>query len=156
MARLVAGIDIGLDGGVAVLKDDGTVVAAHRMPRTVSAHGKHVVDAKALHGLVPASCALVVIEFTHTFGHESRSACFSFGRSTGKTQAVLELLRVPFSEVTPQMWKAEVLEGTKKDKAAAIGYCKARWPRLDFGGHDGVADALCMAEYARRQLTGSK
>jgi len=153
---LVCGIDIGLDGGVAVIDTAGKIVSVDVMPRTVSPHGKHVVDAVGLKRLIPASCRLVVIEFTHSFGHESRSACFSFGRSTGKTQAVLELAGVPWEEVTPQMWKAEILEGTKKDKAAAIGYCKSRWPQYDIGRHDGKADSLCMAEFARRRLVGNK
>lgn len=153
---LVVGLDIGLDGGVAVLDlTTARVISTSIMPRTLTAHGKHVVDAVALKKLLPASACLTVIEFTHSFGHESRSSCFSFGRSTGKTQAVLELMGMAYEEVTPQMWKAEILEGTKKDKAAAIGYCKARWPKHDIGKHDGIADSLCMAEFARRRVLGT-
>lgn len=157
--RLFAGVDIGLRGGVAVLDERAQVLRACNMPLKSDPHGKQVIDTEALyncfgdHDQTFTAFSLVAYEYVHSFGHESRSSCFSFGRSAGRVQAVLELLRLPAVEPTPQMWKAEILAGTKKDKAAAIGYCNARWPGFS-KDHDGIADALCLAEYARRQVIG--
>ena len=56
--------------------------------------------------------------------------------------------------VTPQAWKAAILAGTPKDKTAAIQHVDRVYPSLniDVGTkkviyHDGVADAVCLAEY---------
>ena len=152
--RLFAGVDIGLRGGVAILDEHARVFRHCVMPTRTDPHGKKVIDPEAFYNCFgDAKFDLVAYEYIHSFGHESRSSCFSFGRSAGRVQSVLELLRLPTVEPTPQMWKAEILAGTKKDKAAAIGYCNARWPGF-CKDHDGIADALCLAEYARRQVIG--
>ena len=48
-----------------------------------------------------------------------------------------------------------VLLGLTHDKAGAVQFCTARWPQTDLVlprcrvPHDGIADALCLAEYGR-------
>ncbi len=71
-------------------------------------------------------------------------------------------LRIPHLAVTPQAWKKAVLAGTARDKAAAIAFATRRFPGVPLLAtprsrtpHDGVADAVCLAEYARRLVAGA-
>ena len=80
----------------------------------------------------------------------------------GEIVGLLKGLRLPHQEKTPVTWKRKVL-GSKRGentKAAAIAYVQTRFPDGNdwlYKGrahkltkpHDGVADAICIAEYAR-------
>lgn len=154
---VICGIDLGLGGAIAFLDERAKLLAVYAMPVTKNTRGKNDVDAVSLNRILALypEIEVVCMEYVHSFGNEGRSSIFSFGRGTGKVQAVLELRGLAYEEVTPQAWKKEVLAGTKKDKAAAIGFALHRW--LDAGlprKHDGIADALCLAEFARRRLVG--
>ena len=87
------------------------------------------------------------------------SSAFRYGTGYGMIQGVLSTLRIPYVLVTPQSWKKVVLsglawKGTKK--AASIQWCERRYPNYNLlrtprctTPHDGMADALCLAQLAR-------
>lgn len=82
---------------------------------------------------------------------------FSFGQSVGYIKGVLEAFRIPYQEVSPKRWKSEF--GLNSDKAASAEVCKRLFPDVTLLAsprckkpHDGMAEALLMAEYARRKL----
>ena len=82
---------------------------------------------------------------------------FSFGQSVGYIKGVLESFRIPYQEITPQKWKKEF--GLNSDKAASAEVCRKLFPDVSLLAtprckkpHDGMAEALLMAEYARRKL----
>lgn len=82
---------------------------------------------------------------------------FSFGQSVGYIKGVLEAFRIPYQEITPQKWKKEF--GLNSDKAASAEVCRKLFPEVSLLAtpkckkpHDGMAEALLMAEYARRKL----
>jgi crossover junction endodeoxyribonuclease RuvC len=54
--------------------------------------------------------------------------------------------------VTPQRWKKTMLDGQGKDKDAARFKAQALFPQIELHlkKHDGRADALLIAEFARR------
>jgi crossover junction endodeoxyribonuclease RuvC len=61
-----------------------------------------------------------------------------------------------FIVVDSRKWKNRVLIGTTKDKQAAIDYCLSKFPDISLLAtprsrkhHDGIADAICISEYAR-------
>jgi crossover junction endodeoxyribonuclease RuvC len=95
---------------------------------------------------------LVVIESVHAMPKQGVSSTFTFGRSFGRIETIVEMLRIPHELITPQKWKATVLAGTAKDKAAAIEYVQRRHPDVNLiqpkcrTPHDGIADAICMAD----------
>jgi hypothetical protein len=161
--KLVCGIDLGLEGGVAFMDLAGDEVWAAAMPTRKNSHGGKDVDVLALRVILrdqtrDRGCerlTRVVIEHTHAFGKERPKSIFSFGRGTGRVQALLELEGYGYEEVQPTAWKKVVLAGTKRDKAAAIGWVRGRWPRLMTQDKDGIADAVCLAEYARRLTLGA-
>lgn len=82
---------------------------------------------------------------------------FSFGQSVGYIKGVLEAFKIPYQEITPQKWKGEF--GLNSDKAASAEVCRKLFPDISLLAtpkckkpHDGMAEALLMAEYARRKL----
>lgn len=82
---------------------------------------------------------------------------FSFGQSVGYIKGVLESFRIPYQEITPQKWKKEF--GLNSEKAASAEVCRKLFPEVSLLAtprckkpHDGMAEALLMAEYARRKL----
>ena len=82
---------------------------------------------------------------------------FSFGQSVGYIKGVLESFRIPYQEISPQKWKKEF--GLNSEKAASAEVCRKLFPDVSLLAtprckkpHDGMAEALLMAEYARRKL----
>jgi crossover junction endodeoxyribonuclease RuvC len=82
---------------------------------------------------------------------------FNFGQSVGYIKGVLESFRISYQEITPQKWKKEF--GLNSKKAASIEVCRKLFPDVSLLAtqrckkpHDGMAEALLMAEYARRKL----
>jgi len=83
---------------------------------------------------------------------------FNYGMGFGELKGLLTGLGVPYKEIQPQRWKKDILQGTKKDKGAAIKYCQMAYPTIDLTPgrktkpHDGIADAVCIAEYCKKEF----
>lgn len=164
---VVVGIDPGLDGGVAALFLDGRALWAVPMP--VLAGKRRELDAARLFDRLRPICPdlrgvrlvrLAVVERVASRPGQGVAGVFSFGRTVGRIEGVLAALGIPVEQPTPQRWKAEVLAGTAKDKAAAIAYAARRFPGINLVpegkrvAHDGIAEALALAEFGRRLLSG--
>lgn len=85
------------------------------------------------------------------------TSMFKFGENFGFIQGLLTANRIPFELVTPQKWKKEFQ--ITSDKNSSIAVCKRLFPDVSLRrtdrckkDHDGIAEALLMAEYARRRL----
>ena len=86
------------------------------------------------------------------------TSMFSFGQSYGFILGVLAALGIGVQLVPPGTWKKEFsLIG--KDKAASVEVCKRLFPGVNLlpsekcrKDSDGMAEALLMAEYARRKM----
>ena len=111
--------------------------------------------------LVGAQPALVVVEKVGAMPGQGVTSMFNFGMGYGMWVGMLAALGFPYELVAPQKWKAAVLGGTKKDKRAAIEYVQRRFPDVSLLAtprskvpHDGMADAACLALYARQLLNG--
>lgn len=167
-ARLTVGtvgIDPGKTGGVAVL-EDGAVVALHRADgpdgywRTPPKAEPSPADVlPLLHGLRAAG--MVVIEAPAWFagGGRSMSAGVSgrLGIEHGVWRGVLAALGIPYVVLTPQQWRAKLaLPANRDPKLAVQSYVLAAYPGVALvpkgarKAHDGLADALAMAEVAWR------
>lgn len=104
---------------------------------------------------------IAVIEKVHSLPGNGAKSMFCFGRGYGSLLGICTALDVRVELVTPQTWKREVLKGTKKDKDAAIAYCRRAYPKLSLlptekyqKPHDGMADAVCLLDYGRRKFIG--
>lgn len=155
------GIDPGKDGGIAVIFSDNRSPAVIPMILAgksidISATVKWLDDVLDT-VLNPVSC----IEKVHAMPGNGAASMFKFGFVTGVMHGIFSTMCIPLHLVTPQAWKKIILQGTSKDKAAAVEYCRRVYPTVNLLAtersrtpHDGMADALCIARYA--QLTIGK
>ena len=156
---IVVGIDPGKEGGVCVNR--GGYIGAEARPLPLA--GK-LVDLKALRGFIlPMHSSpppdLVAVEFQQAMpgdGFQSLNYLLpQYGQILGACMAWGWPVRTP----KPRAWKAEVLKGTAKDKIAAVQYASLLYPGISLTPgkkrrpHDGMADALCIAEWALWVLT---
>jgi crossover junction endodeoxyribonuclease RuvC len=166
---MIVGIDPGLDGGVAIITEAKGIVEVRPMPVIgTKGDGKRQIDGRALISMLkngerdPEEISVCVVESVHAMKGQGVTSMFNFGMGYGRILGILETLRIPTELVTPQKWKKHVLAGTPKDKTAAISYCQTAYPKCELilkgcrVPHDGMADALCMAEYGRRMLYADK
>lgn len=85
------------------------------------------------------------------------TSMFKFGENFGFIQGLLVAYNISYELVTPQKWKKEFqITG---DKNSSVAVCKRLFPDVNLRkterckkDHDGMAEALLMAEYARRKL----
>ena len=160
-SKVFLGIDPGLDGALAWIGPEG--VEAVVTPTIAAGRGgRRQHDAAAMSALVAARPVdLVVIEAVGPMPGQGVVSTFGFGVGYGLWLGIPAALEVPHQAVPPQIWKKAVLAGTARDKAAAIAFAGRRFPGVPLlttprcrSPHDGLADALCLAEYARRLLLG--
>lgn len=161
----VLGVDPGLSGGLALL-DLKYQSSAHvfPMPTRKIAGGKSEVDSVRVEKILAEHLiCLAVVERVHSFPHQGVASMFGFGKNYGRVLALIEAKLIPIEQPLPQRWKKEILRDTKKDKDAAVHYVKDRFPYLSLLAtekskkpHDGIADAVCLAEFGRRLLLGKR
>lgn len=144
------GFDPGKTGAMACV---GDYEAAMKMPIT-----GNDIDCRVIKDFLGFySPKLIVIEKVSARPGQGVVSMFSFGKSYGTLIGIVDALGLPYILVTPQTWKKTVLVGTKKDKNDAIDFVRRRYPDIPLipprgtKPHDGIADATCMAHFARLQ-----
>jgi crossover junction endodeoxyribonuclease RuvC len=101
-----------------------------------------------------------IVERVHAMPSQGVSSTFTFGKGFGGVLGVFAALGVPVLLPTPQAWKKKILAGTKQDKAAAVAWARRVYPGVPLvlarcrKPHDGMADALCIAEWGRLEEGG--
>lgn len=156
MTICVMGIDPGKSGGLAVIEIIGGSIRARGIPMPLA--GK-LIDGQEIASFVAAAKPqMVVVEAVHSMPKQGVSSSFTFGMGFGIIQGVLLGSRTPYRLVTPQAWKKAILSGTQKDKDAAVAWVRRAYPMVDLTPgrtrkpHDGIADAVCLAEQGRQWL----
>ena len=146
----VLGIDPGLKGGIAYISDHHVEV----VPMPVLGGS---IDPRAIVQILKTqSVELVVIEKVGPMPKQGVVSVWTFGYGVGVIAGAVEAIGIPMRWVTPQAWKKLVLAGTSKDKDAAIQFVRQAYPGIPLiperarVPHDGMADAVCIAEYGRR------
>jgi crossover junction endodeoxyribonuclease RuvC len=156
--NLTVGIDPGLLGALAALDATGVVVGTWPMPVAGSeVHAAGVADLlrslRCLDG--HQDIGRVCLEKVGAMPKQGVSSTFRFGTGWGMVRGVCAALGLPVALVPATVWKKQVLLGLPHDKAGAVQFCTSRWPTTDLVRpgcrvpHDGIADALCLAEYGR-------
>lgn len=157
--NLFLGIDPGLHGGLALVSHEGGVVTAGPLPLVTRKDKKHIDSLKVYQHLrmYIENIRFAAIEHVHAMPKQGVTSTFTFGKGFGMLLAVLEVLGIPYHEPTPQSWKKELFGSSTPDKAKSIEYAKSVPMPRDFihikrnlQPHDGVADAICLARFARK------
>ena len=153
----IIGIDVGLDGAVAVLPE-GRVFDT---PTVTVASGKRVrrkyLPQEMMRLLLPYASdgTLSIVEDVHAMPRQGSASTFSLGTGWGLWIGILAGLGIPYDLVSPARWKREMMDGMGKEKDAARLRAMQLFPALSeqlaLKKHHGRAEALLIAEYRRRQ-----
>jgi crossover junction endodeoxyribonuclease RuvC len=153
---IILGIDPGLTGAVAW--SDGRDVLVHALP--LSSH-KRQIDPVALTSLIQEwrelnGISLAVVEGVTSRPGQGVVSVFTFGKTTGIILGVLGALHIPVVEPHPAVWKKRLFGGGTHPKSISVEYVRQRFPGLELRRtprsrtlDDGLADAVCLAEWGR-------
>lgn len=170
--KLFLGVDPGVSGAWAVVNEESTVLMAGLW------QDYDVLVRELKNGLKPA---LTALEKCHSMPRQGVASTFTFGENIGFWKGLLTALDVQYVEVTPGKWQKTILDflptkelpAKEEDlkecsnrlarnrrtlKNSIVEFVKRRFPSskayLLLQKHQGIADAICMAEYARKSLNG--
>jgi hypothetical protein len=146
----VLGLDPGFTGGWFVLDCYGRHQGSGVMPSKKSDLRASDLNPARLQSLLApfGQPTLVALERVTPFAKGSRLAAFSFGRTFQCLIDLCELSGWDYRFVAPITWKKRILHDyPNPDKQAAMDFCASRFGVLT--DHDGIADAGCLAEFAR-------
>lgn len=175
---LYVGIDPGLDGALAVLNEKGDLISVQDTPvLTVKRSGgkKRVYLPSQMMAIVDAvqktgRVEVVGIENLHVMPKNGAHSAFGLGRSLGLWEMAAVSRRLPIEWVDPGKWKREMLgagsgkstasgKKGKVDKQASIVRAMQLVPDsaefLTLKKHDGRAEAILIAAYLLRRLSGA-
>lgn len=150
MKTIFIGIDPGEKGGIACIDTN------ENTSFTVPYSNKELIDLcrDVFGSYKEVVCCLEKVSARPGQGVVSM---FTFGQSVGYIKGVLESYFIPYQEIVPRKWKNEF--GLNSEKAASAEVCRKLFPEVSLletprckKPHDGMTEALLMAEYARRKL----
>lgn len=143
------GIDPGKDGAMAIIYGDGSV---NIYPFSEEMYKFYLEDIPK--AAEPAVCCL---EQVGAFPGQSPNSMFSFGENYGFIRGLLLAYGIPYELVTPRKWKREF--GLTGKKETSISVCRHLFPNVSLRrterckkDHDGMAEALLLACYAKRKM----
>lgn len=161
---LTLGVDCGVTGAIACLRDDGAFQAVEDMP--VMFHGKckwadGIVLLDIVRRMKQGQACRAVVEKTQATPKIGVTTANSMGLSLGSTLAVLQIAGCSIELVYPQVWKRALgmlMPGgsDREKKAASLHRARQLFPsaplvrQLD----NGRAEALLICWYAQRFLHG--
>ena len=141
------GIDPGKSGAIAIIYPNGSV-------ETVPFNAANYID--VLGGLNDNKVACCV-EKVGAMPGQGVTSMFNFGHNFGFIEGVLQAYGIPYQLVPPQTWKKEF--SLSSDKNKSIEVCQKLFPNVSLLAtersrkpNDGIAEAILMAEYARRKM----
>ena len=150
------GIDPGKSGAMAIIHQ--TVNA----PPTIELYPfdeEKYRERLAYYGGKCRSVKGCVLERVGAMPGQGVTSMFSFGTNYGFIRGLLAAFDVPHELVLPRAWKREF--GVTADKNTAVEVAQRLFPSTSFlrtdrckKPDDGFAEALLMAEYARRKMGG--
>ncbi len=149
------GIDTGAKGALAVLGGDSNLCEFWLLEEVFSGNKISFDQVVKAYGV-----EFVFIEKAHAFPGQGVVSMFNYGVSFGRVIGWVESLALSYELITPHKWQKVMHAGcsgkTAKDKSKQAA--KRLFPKEDFRAsegcvklHDGLIDALLIAEYGRRQ-----
>ena len=143
------GIDPGKSGAMAIIHALGNVEVI-----PFDAVNYSLALARVSNGAYPVTCC---VEKVGAMPNQGVVSMFNFGHNLGLIEGLLRAYGIPYQLVPPQTWKKEF--SLSSDKAKSIEVCQKLFPDVSLLAtprsrkpHDGIAEAVLMAEYARRKM----
>lgn len=149
---IFVGIDPGAKGGYGILGDPlGRAEAYPYEPVSFILRMENLAE-KARERPGSVFCCL---EKVAAMPKQGVTSTFHFGESFGFLQGVLTAFSIPFQLVPPRKWKGAFSLGS--DKGESVAVCRRMFPEANLLAtprckkpHDGMAEGLLLAAYARR------
>lgn len=145
------GIDPGKGGALAIINGIGDISI---YPFDKEVYRNVLSDYQRVGSETLAKCCL---EHVNAMPGNGGVSMFHFGENFGFIQGLLTAYDIPYELVRPQKWKKEF--SITADKNTAIEVCKRLFPNANLKrterckkDDDNFAEALLMAEYARRKM----
>lgn len=166
--RYFLGIDPGKSGAWAIISEDRTNLFYGEVPTIKKEYDKHKMIELIRNN--QKSIIHAVLEDVHANQISGRTGAFEFGRGKGLWEMVLCALDISHTMVQPKAWQKQMWEGVPKamkpdkikptvdTKATSLIAAKRLFPKESFilpkcrTPHDGIIDAVLMAEYCRRNF----
>jgi hypothetical protein len=157
---MIVGIDPGKKGGIVVMSSEG-LIRTCKMPLEVDGD----IDADAARAFIYCATLekkpnLVVLEKVRSMTGQGVKSMFTFGRGYEAMLTLCKLEHWKRIDPRPQEWQKLILKGRKrfpgKMYKTYVPYVKARYPDAELRpegcrvDHDGVAAAVCLAEFGFR------
>lgn len=152
---IYCGIDPGLSGAIAFLNSDGTILGVLKMPVIRNGTKRQICVGSLLNILGKYNPTYSAVEKVHAMPGQGVASMFTFGYGCGLLEGVMAARSLSYCHVTPQAWQKRLFEGVETamgKKRSAIVVAK-RWP-TQRKVTEGEADALCIAEWLRREERG--
>lgn len=160
----IIGIDPGLDGAICVMEHGE--VRLYDVPTLEVRRGKkkkreynlaEVTDIIRKTGATLQPFHFhVALEKVHSMPGQGVASMFSMGVGYGMWLGIISAYQIPYTLITPQAWKKEMMQGMGKEKDASRQRAIQLFPQiadqLKLKKHHGRADALLIAEYLNRSL----
>ncbi len=165
--RFFIGVDIGKSGGYYIMNVEQKEIERGVMPMI-----KKNVDWHTLNKILSKYKdfdVLVLFEKLNVIFGSSKKVAFSMGEQYGAVRMACVANGIPYMEVPPKTWQKDIFEGQVKitkigsksaldTKAMALEAARRLFPSVNLFGtersttpHDGLIDALLIAEYGRRK-----
>lgn len=159
------GVDPGLQGALAVLRD-GAEPLTMKMPLT-KRDGSQVPCVRQLIATLSSwqEDHRLICAIEAPFLIRSQRGNLTIGKSWGLVMAAFHILDLPLEIVDPKDWQGIVLDGIigTDPKVRAAEYVARTFPQANLRvqkksakDHDGIIDALCIADWLRRRTGGGK
>lgn len=143
---IYVGIDPGKNGALACITEDAVSVVKF-----------DEADYRAILGAVSGKKAVCALEHVGAMPGQGVTSMFHFGENFGYIRGLLEANGIAYELVRPQKWKKEFSVTGEKNTSVAV--CKRLFPNLSLlptdkcrKESDGMAEAVLLAEYARRKM----
>lgn len=148
------GIDPGLrTGAIGAIDHNGSFIAAHDIPAV-----NDRIDVKALKQLIldmsiPGDDHAICIEQVGVMPKQGIASSGRFMRAFGAIGAVAELNSDRVFYVIPQVWKKAMSLNSEKERSLAAARIAFPTAKLLLKKDHGKAEALLIADYARRTFS---
>jgi crossover junction endodeoxyribonuclease RuvC len=154
--KKILGIDIGLDGAIALI-ENGDLLEVHDMPTVTlerNNKSKRMVNAAELARLIrQAAPGCAYLERLNAMPGQGVTSMFSMGQSLGVVLGILAALDIATTTIPPRTWQKalDVPQGKDGSRYRAAQLFPARAELFKRVKDDGRSDATLIAAYGARQ-----
>ena len=153
---LILGVDPGLDGALAAVALDGSLISVTDMP-TIKPGAKRAIDEVELARILAdfGHISAVALELVGVRPGEGGVGAFTFGKGIGLIRGMLRMKFLPIMDCTPRTWQRAVGIETGAGKDASRALAKERFQRhahlFARVKDDGRSDACLIALWGLQQ-----